>query len=117
MTILAGLLVIWGVSSFFTPYLALYCLDKLASFVDITYVSPQEVYDKQINELVQPTYMFEHIVSYQYILHVSLLLGPFAIIFSFGHMIFSLICFIPYYFYRNYATKPIIQAGELLQRF
>jgi hypothetical protein len=111
MTLLYGLFVLWGLSSFLTPYLALFFLDKLASFVDITYVSPQEVYDKQVNELVQPTYMFEHIVSYQYILPVSLLLGPFAIIFSFGHMIFSFICFIPYYFKRNYTTKPIVQAG------
>jgi len=117
MTILSSLFVLWGLSSFLTPYLALYFLDTLASIVDITYASPQDVYDKKINELIQPTYLFEHIVSYQYILPVSLLLGPFAIVFSFGHMIFSLICFIPYYFTRTYTTKQIVQAGEFLQRF
>jgi hypothetical protein len=117
MNIISGLFVLWGLSSLVTPYLALYFLDTLASFVDITYVSPQEVYDKNINKLIQPTHIFEHIVSYQYILPVSLLLGPFAIVFSFGHMIFSLICFIPYYFHRNYTIKPIIQARELLLRF
>jgi hypothetical protein len=105
MAFLSGLLILWGMSSFFTPYLALYCLDKLASLVDITYVSPYDVYDRQINELIQPTYMFEHIVSYQYIIPVSLLFGPFAIIFSFGHIIFSFICFIPYYFHREYSAK------------
>lgn len=118
MTILSTLFILWGMSTFLTPYLALYFLDTLASFVDITYVSPHDVYDRRINELIQPTYMFEHIVSYQYIIPVSLLLGPLAIIFSFGHIIFSLICFIPYYFHREYfAKKTIVQAGELLQRF
>ncbi len=118
MNILSGLLILWGMSTFFTPYLALYFLDTLASIVDITYVSPYDIYDKKNNELIQPTYIFEHIVSYQYLLPVSLLFGPFAIIFSFGHMIFSFICFIPYYLHREYLSeKPLVQAGELLQRF
>jgi hypothetical protein len=115
MTILFGLFTLWGLSSFFTPYLALYCLDTLASIVDITAlycldtlasivditsVSPHDVFDKKQNELIEPTHIFEHIVAHQYILPVLMLLGPFAIIFSFGHIIFSIICFIPYYYYK-----------------
>jgi hypothetical protein len=117
MNILSGLFILWGMSSLLTPYLALYFLDTLASVVDITYVSPQDVYDKNRNELIQPSHIFEHIVSYQFILPTSLLLGPFAIVFSFGHIMISFICFIPYYFYRNYSLKPIVLVGELLQRF
>lgn len=118
MIILATLFLLWSISTLLTPCLALYFLNTLASVVDITYVSPHDLYDRKINELIRPTHMFEHIVSYQYILPVSLLLGPFAIIFSFGHIIFSFICFIPYYIHREYFIKiPIVLAGELLQRF
>lgn len=118
MTIFSSLLVIWCMSSLLTPYLALYCLDKLAYLVDINYVPPHNIYDKLTHELTQPTHIFEYIVSYQYIIPISLSLGPFAIILSFGHIIFSVICFFPYYLHRQYLLKhPIIQAEELLQRF
>ena len=118
MTILSGLFILWGISSFFTPYLASYCLDKLASLVGITYVSPHDVFDKEQNELIEPTHIFEYIVAHQYILPVSMLLGPFAIVFSFGHIIFSFICFIPYYFHKQYTSnKQLIYIQELSYRF
>lgn len=98
MTIFSALFMIWISTSFFTPYLAIYVIDLLASIVDIKNNHLFSLYDKETNEIREPNCCFEYLVAYQEIIPSYMIFGPGAIILSAFHIIAGCICFIPYYF-------------------
>ncbi len=97
MTLLSALFMMWLATSFFTPYVAIYVVDMLASFVNIKNNQLTTIYNIETDEITEPKYLFEYFVAYQEMMPSYMIFGPGAIILSVGHIILSIICFIPYY--------------------
>jgi hypothetical protein len=103
---------LWLSTSFFTPYIAIYVVDMLSSFVNIKNNQLTTIYNIDTNEIAEPTHFFEYFVAYQEMIPSYMIFGPGAIILSAGHIILSAICFVPYYF-----NKYIIIPGRLNRIF
>jgi hypothetical protein len=112
MTLLSALFMIWLSTSFFTPYIAIYVVNMLASFVNIKNNQLTTIYNIETNEITEPEYFFEYFVAYQELIPVYMIFGPVAIILSAGHIILSAIFFIPYYINKYIFNKYIIIPGR-----
>ncbi len=97
MTLLSALFMIWLSTSFFTPYIAIYVVDMLASFVNIKNNQLATIYNIETDEITEPKYLFEYFVAYQEMIPSYMIFGPGAILLSASHIILSTICFVPYY--------------------
>ncbi len=119
MTLLSALFMMWLGTSFFTPYIAVYIVDMLASFVNIKNNQLITIYNIETNEITEPEYFFEYFVAYQEIIPAYMIFGPGAILLSASHIILSVICFIPYYF-NKYIFVPrnrLFYVEELSTKF
>lgn len=117
MTIFSALFMMWLSTSFFTPYIAIYVVDMLASFVNIKSNQLSSIFNTETQEITEPEHFFEYFVAYQDIVPGYMILGPCAILLSMGHIILSSIFFVPYYFIHNRNIKRIFYIEELANKF